>query len=60
MSKSTKADKADKADKVWAIMALASGPGAAKPTHHVHSTGWTASSGRNPPPNPPDPDVRLV
>ncbi|MER7605156.1 DUF4235 domain-containing protein [Nocardioides sp. NPDC023903] len=60
MSKSTKADKADKADKVWAIMALVSGIGAAKVTNKVLSSGWKASTGRKPPANPADPDVRLL
>ena len=60
MSKSTKAPKADKGDKVWSILALVSGIGAAKVTNKVLTTGWKASTGRQPPANPADPDVRLT
>ncbi|MBG6096281.1 DUF4235 domain-containing protein [Nocardioides sp. WG-D5] len=56
----SKSNKADKGDKVWAIMALVSGIGAAKVTNKVLSSGWKASTGRTPPANPADPDVRLV
>ncbi|TQL68369.1 uncharacterized protein DUF4235 [Nocardioides albertanoniae] len=57
MSKSTNADKGDK---VWAIMALVTGLGAAKVTNKVLTSGWKASTGRKPPANPADPDVRLA
>ena len=57
MSKSTKDDKGDK---VWAIMALVTGIGAAKVTNKVLTSGWKASTGRKPPANPADPDVRLA
>ncbi|MFE6648703.1 DUF4235 domain-containing protein [Nocardioides sp. NPDC057772] len=62
MSKSNKAgsDSGAKGDKVWAIMALVSGIGAAKVTNKLLSTGWKASTGRKPPANPADPDVRLL
>jgi len=62
MSKSNKAQakKAQQGDKVWAVMALLSGIGAAKVTNKVLSTGWKASTGRKPPANPADPDVRLL
>lgn len=52
--------KADKSDMVWAIMSLISGFGAIKVTNKVLSSGWKASTGRKPPANPADPDVRLV
>ncbi|MGH3350602.1 MAG: DUF4235 domain-containing protein [Nocardioides sp.] len=62
MSKSTKsqAKKEQQGDKIWAIFALVSGIGAAKITNKVLSSGWKASTGRKPPANPADPDVRLV
>lgn len=62
MSKSNTASekKAQQGDKIWAVMALISGLGAAKITSKVLSSGWQASTGRKPPANPADPDVRLI
>jgi hypothetical protein len=62
MSKSNRAqgNKAQQGDKIWTVMALVTGLGAARITHQVLSTGWKASTGRQPPANPADPDVRLM
>ncbi|GGU39508.1 DUF4235 domain-containing protein [Nocardioides albus] len=59
-SNNAQGKKAQQGDKIWAVMALVSGLGAAKITSKVLSSGWQASTGRKPPANPADPDVRLV
>jgi len=54
-----KKSTAAKGSKVWSAMALVSGIGAAKTTNLVLNKTWKASTRRNPPANPADPDVEM-
>jgi hypothetical protein len=48
---------AEDSSKVWTIFSLASALGAAAVARKVIDKGWKATTGKNPPENPADPDV---
>lgn len=45
--------------KVWSVMSLGAALGAAAITKKVLDQSWRATTGKNPPANPADPDVDL-
>lgn len=55
----TAAGGAPDSSKVWSVFALASSLGAAAVARKVLSGSWKASTGKQPPENPADPDVAL-
>lgn len=46
--------------KVWTLMSMVSVLGAAAVAKKALHTSWKAATGKNPPANPADPDVRLA
>jgi hypothetical protein len=48
---------AEDSSKVWTIFSLVSALGAAAVARKVIDKGWKATTGKNPPENPADPDV---
>jgi hypothetical protein len=54
-----KKDKGD-SSKVWSLMALVTGVGGATVAKKGLNVGWKAATGKQPPENPADPDVRLA
>lgn len=45
--------------RVWSVFSLAAALGAAALARKALTTSWRAATGKNPPANPADPDVRL-
>ena len=50
---------AQDSSKVWSVFSLASALGAAAIARKVIDKGWKVSTGKNPPENPADPDVKV-
>jgi hypothetical protein len=50
---------AESNSKVWALMALVSASVGGKVARRALNSGWTAATGKEPPANPADPDVRM-
>jgi hypothetical protein len=46
--------------KLWAVLSLVSALGAATLAKKALNTGWKAATGKQPPENPADPDVRMA
>lgn len=51
---------AEDSSKVWTVFSLVSALGAATVARKVMEKGWKASTGKNPPENPADPDVDVA
>jgi hypothetical protein len=46
--------------KLWTVLSLVSALGAATVAKKALNTGWKAATGKQPPENPADPDVRMA
>jgi hypothetical protein len=46
--------------KLWTVLSLVSALGAATLAKKALNTGWKAATGKQPPENPADPDVRMA